>query len=784
MYQSFIYLEARILLPPTAAVFVEDKTKGGISVAPDVLGRVFMLTKALGCGIPEKTVVEHLTGNFPKPENGRNLTGYSVKVAEGGSLNILFHCRAKTIHIEEIRIEEDSGRLTHAEGNTRMDYTWAGCPSIRVHTTPSFETGEEAQLFLDELRRLVQYLHLANEDASDGAIRCNAFVALSKYPELPDYYVKLRNLNSFNFVRKAVNCELNRQENLLGTGGTVVSESRLWNEKNNCTESYQVRDASSRRFEQLNPPRTIPASALEKELSAAEPVVELPEARRKRFKDLYGVSRLRAEFLCDDKERADYFEETVAAGADALTSAHWMASELTRLMNREGVTYGKIRITPAHFAEIIKKLSQGEIHTAAAKQLLQNAFETGENPAKLFKSLNITEITGEKELLPYVKKVIAANPALCKRLQSGEMPPLEFLTGLVMKETGKKAVPQTVKSLIKQELHISVVYVLAMGGAISAVRHEDGSVSSGDANILRSMTENLHDIPVQIISVGEFLSEEIEPADWAALVSEITLRMNAGTANGIVVTHGRDTLAYTAALLFWLFSDASVPVVITASSTLPSESSEAKENFELAVRTASEKKNGVYVVFGGKILSPLNLRFERQTPDGIRNWNLRTPVFTGSGPIALQFADISDVDRDVLASMLTEASGKMVSFRIYPGFRSDSYLRLLEERVHSVFMELYETGTGNMRSSDFSLKPLLAYGHQKNIRFYCTSQQETNADFSEYTTAMRVWREGVVPMGILSTESALALYFACAIMADSDAEADELMESYGTSYSE
>ncbi|MFA6856074.1 MAG: asparaginase domain-containing protein [Treponema sp.] len=787
MYQSFVYLEVRILLPAVSSVFSlngNNEKSRKITVDSEVMQRVFTLARALGCCIPETAPIEHLTGNIGKPTNGRILTGFSVRAAEGGSMNIMFHCRSKTIHIEEVRIEEDTGRLTHADGNTCMDFTKAGCPSIRVHTTPSFETGEEAQLFLDELRRLTEYLHLTNE-TEGSAIRCNAFVALSEYPDLPDYYVKLRNLNSFNFVRKAINKELTRQENLLSNGETVGSESRLWNETKSCTQFYQTRAEVVRRFEQLDPPQLIQLASLETQLLKGEPPVELPEARRKRMKEQYGISRLRSAFLCDDKDRADFFEASVHAGAEPLTSAHWIASEITRMLNQSGKKISEMKITPEHYAYIIKKLADGDIHSATAKNLLQASFNTGAAPSSLLKTLHLTEISEEKELLPYVRKAIAENMNLCERLRNGSMAPLEFLTGEVMKATNNKAVPQIVKSLIKRELNISIVYILAMGGAISAVRHEDGTVTCGDSNILRTMAGKCAPgIPVQVISVEQFMSEEIEPGDWASLIAEIAARINAGIANGIVVTHGRDTLSYTAALLYWLFSDAQVPVVLTASSSLPSESSEAEENLSLAIKTAVEKKSGVYVAFGSKILSPLNLRFERPTRDGFRSWNLSKPVFTESGPVATQFADIPDPDRDVMERLLTEASGKLLICRLYPGFRSDLYKKMIEEQIHTVFLELYEAGTGDMRSNDFSLKPLLMYGKQKNVHFYCTSQQETNVDFSQYITSLRVWREGAVPMGYLTTESAVALYLACSLVSDTPAELDDLMETYGNLYSE
>ncbi len=781
MYRSFVYVEARIQLPPVDSVFFTNDKTHRICINEQVLQQVYILAKALDCNISTISDVEQLTTPIPSGQNIRPLTGYSVKIAEGGKVRLLFHSLQKVIMLEEVRIEEDLGRLTHSNGDTRMDYSCAGFPSIRIRTTPSFELGEEVHIFLDELRRLTQYLNIVT-DSAKLFIRCNAYVALSKYPALPDYYVKLRNLNSFNFARKAVNHELTRQENMLSCGEKVPSESRIWNEAKSCTESFQERELNKVRFTHLNPPQTINLETAEQNLVSSEHF-ELPEARRQRFKKQYGVSRLRAEFLCDTKERADFFERVCAQGANPLNAAHWIASELTRLLNKTNKQISKSKMTESHFAWIIKKLDNGDIHSATAKTLLRASFETGHSPEKLMKTLNITELSSEKELLPYVQKIIRENPEQCRTLKNGEMPPLEFLTGLVMKETNGKAVPQIVKSLLKRELNISVVYLITTGGAITAVRHSDGTISSGDDSVIKSIAERVAgDVPVQFTSAGQYLSEELEPSNWATLIAEIASRINAGTASGIVVTHGTYTLSYTAALLYWLFSDSEVPVVITGSSTLASESVEAEQNISLAIETASKEHKGVYVVFNGKILSPLNLHFDR--PGSFCNWNLSEQRFSDSGPIANSFNGIGDLDKDVLSRMLTEASGKMFMCRMYPGFRSDLYKDILKySGVHSIFLEMYGIGSGNMNDSDFSLKPMLLAGNRRGIRFYCTSQQKINLDFSQYVTAHGVWREGAVPMGYLTTESVIALYYACAICADNGQEFDDLMEQYAAMYS-
>ncbi len=778
MYQSFVYIEARISLPASNELFTADKNTGKITVDRDSLSKTTTLSKALGCTIPPLSDIEKTT-NLHLDENEK-ITGLSIKIAENGFMNISFHSRQKSIRIEEIRIEED--RILSANLKNSSSENKGVVPSIRIKTAPSFELGEEVQIFLEELRRLSQYLSLSDYGNADKTIRCNAYVALALYPEKNATYVKLRNLNSFNFARKAVNEELNRQENMLSAGKKVSSESRVWNEHKGCTEFYQEREEAKHRFEKLENPQTFNIENATKTLST-EIDVELPEARRLRFKKQYGVSRLRAEFLCDYKDRADFFENVVLLGAKPLNAAHWMASELTRLLNKKNISVSESKFSEESFAFIIKKLDSGEMHSAAAKTLIRATFETGSSPEKLIKTLNISEIGTEKELLPYVKKVIEENPNLCRTLKNGEMPPLEFLTGLVMRETKGKAVPQVVKHLIKQELNISVIYVITTGGAISAVQQADGTITSGDSGVIKEMAKKLEpEMPVQVISAGQYFSEELEPSNWAELITEIESRINAGTANGIVITHGTYTLSYTAALIFWLFSDCSVPIVLTGSSTLPSESDEAAQNLKLALETAEKEKGGVFVAFGGKILSPLNLHFDR--PGSFCNWNLEKPVFTDSGPIAAQFAGVGDLDKQVINRLLTEASGQMFMFRLYPGFRSDLFKNLISyTKVHSVFLELYGLGSGNMKNSDFSLKPLLLLGNQKGVRFYCTSQQKMSLDFSNYVTAHDVWREGAVPMGYLTTESAVSLYFACAICADTSAEFEDLMESYASIYS-
>ena len=801
MFQSYVYLEIRILLSAVPGVFVcqsESSSKkdilsakaeflkrnnsraplGKISIQPSALHKVATLVNALGGKMMETSTLEHLTGNIQEPPDDKNFTGFSVKVATGGSMEIMFHQKAKKIQIEEFRIEEDSGHLTRTGGKkAHMDWTYAGCPSVRLRTSAAFELGEEAELFLDELYTLIAYLKLTTGDLGESSVRCNAYVSLSEYPNKPDYFVKLRNLNSFNFVRKAINSELTRQEKILSSGGKAVSESRLWVEEQNTTESFQARKEDLSRFEKIVPEQVVAFAPIAKDSDAA---VELPSVRRDRLRKQFGLSSLRALFICAEKDRADFFEQTVSFGSEPLLTSHWMASELMKLLNRKNESIKICKLTPKKFSSILRMLSAGTIHSGIAKSLMQTICATGEDPEELVKKSGKKLISSEKELLPFVKTALEKNEESVRLLRNGDMAPLEYLTGCVMQSTDGCAVPQNVKSIIKKQLQISVVYVLTMGGSITAQKESDGTIRAGNAETIKTLLEKSGEgFPVQVVPVCNMLSEETEPADWAELISSVAERIESGTANGIVITHGTDTLSYTAALMYFLFSAAEVPVVLTASSSIPTDSDEAQKNLALAVQTARNKKKGVYVVYGGKILSPLNLKFISNKTDGFTNWNLSKPVFSSEDFLSKQFLSVAEPDSKSIAELLKEAASHMTVVRLYPGQLGSRLSHLLDDEnyIKTIIVELYSTGTCNMRNSDFSLKTLLLNGRKKGCKFYCTSQQESVVDFSKYSTSARAWREGAVPMGILTTESVVALYFASYLIADNEDELSELMEN-------
>jgi aspartyl-tRNA(Asn)/glutamyl-tRNA(Gln) amidotransferase subunit B len=815
VYKSYIGLEVRILLPSAAKAFCscgpedscpvcrEEGAAPSVPPAPQLnlqaARKAYLLIRGLGGAIVKDAPFERnlSTPVLPVGSGGKPiaaLSRLSIKLGTDAFMDIMFHQRKKHIRIAEIRLEEDAGRLIReAQGHSQghMDYSHAGMPSLRIRTVADFEIGEETEVFLSSLRRRIQYLEIMSNlpgetpVSLESVIRCNAYAALAPWPEPPASFVKLRNLNSFNFVHKAVNAELSRQEDIIANGGTVVSESRLWNEAKNCTESFQIRAGEEK-------PRFAPAGGLAP-FSAGPEIfealenftLELPEERRGRIMNEYGLTQLQAEFICDEKSRADYFEETVGHGASHREAAQWMASYIIKEFQRMGVTPADSPLTPERFAGILTMLKSRRIHGSIAKQTITAVLRENREPREIIKERGWEQLTDKKAIGAIVKSAIDSNPAAVRRIREGDAGPIQFLTGIIMKETGGLAEPTLVKDILREQLSVSLVYVLAMGGAIAGRVGEDGALEIGDEQLLRDLimqnalkaefsakgTEAK--VRVESIQVGRIPSEEIIPADWAILIETIAEKINSGTANGIVVTHGTDTLPYTAPLLYWLFADAGVPVVLAASSTPVGISSEAATTMKKAVDMALKKTSGVYVVHGGKILSPLNLKFERLGPGGFRNWNQETPVFTGTSLLATPL----EADRYVLSQLLEDAVNSMCVIRLYPGLRSDYLSSLMDRGVKNFFLELYDTGTAGFREGPYSLKRVFTAGKRRGTKFYCSSQQEGIIDFSGYASSRELWREGAVPMGAYTTETAVARFLAASIIADSEAERAGLMES-------
>jgi aspartyl-tRNA(Asn)/glutamyl-tRNA(Gln) amidotransferase subunit B len=790
VYASFLGLEVHTQLLTRTKVFCGCRAAFGdqpnTNVCPVCMGYPgvlpalnaeamrmgYLVARALNCVPAASTLFERKNYFYPDLPKNYQISQFRSPLGTDGWVEIELRKRKRRVRIREVHLEEDAGKMIHAGDITLLDFNRAGTPLLEIVTQPDLEVGEEAEVFLQQLRRTVRYLGVCDGNMEEGSLRCDANVSVNLEGQGLGSKVEVKNLNSFKFVRKAIAFEIERQQEILERGGSVTSETRLWNENRDVTESMRTKESSSdyRYFPEPDLPPFVPDAAFLARIEAAQ--VELPEDRKRRFVQALDLSEEQADFLCEEKATADYFERTLSLGAEPRSAALWLASDVKKHVNRSGVALEASPLTPERLAQLLTLLAEKRIHGKIAKAVLDAVFAEQKDPLAIIREKGWEQIVDPAVLGSTIDKVLQANAAAVTAIRAGDNRPTTFLIGEIMRETSGRADPGLVQALVKQRLAVSMIQILSMGGAIVGRESANGDVVAGDpSEIMRLLTAEgalPRTIAFEEGEVGRILSEEITPADWARLAVGVDEHLRRGRAAGIVVTHGTDTLAYTASLMFWMFPRPPVPIVLAASlQPAGRPGSDAIPTLRRAIETAATKEPGVYVVFGGRVLSPVNLKFERMAADGFRNWNLRRPCHVGT-PLFDELPDGGDRER--LQARIETAINSTLILRVYPGMRADHLIELMDRGVRHFVLELYDTGTANLRDSPYSLRKAFLAAREKGVRFFCTSQQEGVVDFSRYATSHELWREGAIPMGALTTESAWTKLVVCAAFSETEEE--------------
>jgi aspartyl-tRNA(Asn)/glutamyl-tRNA(Gln) amidotransferase subunit B len=739
----------------------------------EAVRQAYLVARALDCRTNPMGVFERKNYFYPDMPKNYQISQFASPFAVEGFVELELRKRRRKVRIKEVHLEEDAGKMIHAGDLSLLDYNRAGTPLLEIVTQPDLEVGEEAELFLQHFRRLVRYLGVCDGNMEEGSLRCDANVSVNREGQGLGRKVEIKNLNSFKFVRKALSYEIDRQTDILEKGGTVTQETRLWNENRDVTEGMRTKESAFdyRYFPEPDLPPFRPDADFLKGVEAA--LVELPQARRRRFLERYGVSESQADFLIEEKAVADYFEQAVGLGAEPQAAALWLASDVQKILNRQNLALSASPLTAVRFAELLRLIAERRIHGKIAKQVLEVVFAEDKDPAAIVRERGWEQLTDRGALGEVIDRVLAGHPQAVEQVRAGDSKPMSFLMGQIMKHTSGRAEPGLLKDLLAARFQLSFIQVLSMGGAIAGQRTGEGEIAAGDLSAAAAELAREGGLPRNLrfepVAVSRILSEEIAPEDWSALLTALDGHLRSGEASGIVIAHGTDTLAYTASLLFWLFPEPPVPVVLAASL----DPQGAAATLRRAVLAAAESASGFYVSVdpNAALLSPLNVKFERVAPDGFRNWNLPRPVYRrGPGRV------LALPGREALTTALERAMNQACVLKIYPGMRGDYLIALMNAGVRHFVLELYDTGTASLRESPYSLRKAFAAGKELGAHFYCTSQQEGIVDFSGYVTSHELWREGAVPMGALTTESAYTRLLAGLALLEDPEEVPAFME--------
>jgi aspartyl-tRNA(Asn)/glutamyl-tRNA(Gln) amidotransferase subunit B len=413
---------------------------------------------ALGCDIQPLSIFARKNYFYPDLPKGYQISQYERPLALGGGLDISVEGRMKHVGLTRIHMEEDAGKSLHegfpdSDRRTYIDYNRSGVALIEIVSEPDMRSAAEAAEFFERLRDILVWLGVNDGNMEEGSLRCDANVSVRPAgQERFGTKAEVKNLNSFRYVQKALEYEIERQIDLLEGGGRVVQETRLWDSAAGHTLSMRSKEEAHdyRYFPEPDLPPLVVDDARIAAVRGTMP--ELPEARRQRFVAAYGLPVYDAGVLTSSAGLADYFEKVAAATANPKAASNWVMGELLRTMKERGAAIEQVPLTPAALAGLIGLIDKGTISSSMAKEVFTKMYDSGRSADEIVSAEGLAQNSDEGALLLIVKRVIAANAATVEQYRSGKTKGFGFLVGEVMKGSGGKANPKLANELLKREL--------------------------------------------------------------------------------------------------------------------------------------------------------------------------------------------------------------------------------------------------------------------------------------------------------------------------------------------
>ena len=409
---------------------------------------------ALNCEIPDYATFDRKHYFYPDNPSGYQITQDENPIGRNGWIEIEVDGKTKRIGIHHIHLEQDAGKLIHSgDGYSLVDFNRAGTPLIEIVSEPDIRSADEAYAYLEKLRSIIQFTGVSDCRMEEGSLRCDANISLRPVGQ-KEFGTKteLKNLNSFNFIRKAIEFEAKRQEEILRSGGTIQQETRRYDEATGETILMRVKEtADDYRY---YPDPDLLAVHIDDEWKArirAE-IPELPDERRKRYVEELGLPEYDAKILTLTKEMSDFFEETIKKGADPKLASNWLMGDVSAYLNAEQKELHEIPLTPEALAKMIELIKNGTISSKIAKTVFEELVTKGGDPEQIVKEKGLMQISDEGELRKIVLEVIENNMKSVEDYKNGKDRALAFLVGQVMKATKGKANPPMVNKLLVEEI--------------------------------------------------------------------------------------------------------------------------------------------------------------------------------------------------------------------------------------------------------------------------------------------------------------------------------------------
>jgi aspartyl-tRNA(Asn)/glutamyl-tRNA(Gln) amidotransferase subunit B len=413
---------------------------------------------ALNCTVNRESIFARKNYFYPDLPKGFQISQYDRPLAEHGFVDVVVNGERKRIGITRVHMEDDAGKSVHdgfadSSRYTYVDLNRSGTPLIEIVTEPDMRNSDEAYEFLTALKQTLQFLNVSSCDMEKGHLRCDANVSVRlRGAEKFGTKAEVKNLNSFRFLKLALDHEIARQVELIEAGGRVPQETRLYNPDSGETVSMRSKEHAHdyRYFPEPDlPPLRIGG---EKLAAIAGSMPELPAARRQRFVESYGLREYDADVLTSTRALGDYFERVAATSSDARAAANWVMGDLAGALKESGKEIGESPVSAENLGALVAMIAGKKISGKLAKEIFPKMFETGEEAGAIIEREGLAQISDDGALGKIVDEVIAANPKQVEQYRGGKTAVIGFLVGQVMKASRGQADPEAVNRLLKEKL--------------------------------------------------------------------------------------------------------------------------------------------------------------------------------------------------------------------------------------------------------------------------------------------------------------------------------------------
>jgi aspartyl-tRNA(Asn)/glutamyl-tRNA(Gln) amidotransferase subunit B len=414
---------------------------------------------AMGCKIASYSRLARKNYFYPDLPKGYQISQYELPICNNGYIDINLQGTTKRVRLTRIHIEEDAGKnIHHADDDSSLvDLNRAGVPLIEIVSEPDIRNAAEAGNYLKSLRAILQYLEVCDGNMEEGSFRCDANISVRRIgTETLGTKVEIKNLNSFKAIEKALEYETERQIDTLSEGGTVVQETRLWDENNQQTRSMRSKE-SAHDYRYFPDPDLLPINlgeALIQKIYSDLP--ELPDTRRMRFMSQYGLPAYDAELLTSRRDVAEYFEAAITIHPNAKALSNWIMGDLFHLL-KERKLDERLRIEnwplqATQLAELVQLIDQGEISGTIAKMVFDALIDTNHSPQVIITQRGLEQVSDAASIERSVDQVLTSHAKQVAAYRGGNDKIFGFLVGQVMKESKGKANPQKVNEILKAKL--------------------------------------------------------------------------------------------------------------------------------------------------------------------------------------------------------------------------------------------------------------------------------------------------------------------------------------------